>query len=282
MAQKSIRARATAGESVLGAMVFEFFSPGAAQCLQLAGAEYIIYDMEHTGLGYETLKTQVAHCRGLDVVPMARVPRSDYAFIARALDVGAQGIMVPMVNSVGEAKAIAEATRYPPEGRRGAAFGFAHDDYQAGSPIDKIKAANENNLLIAQIETELGLEAVEGIAAVDGIDVLWVGHFDLTNFLGIPGQFDHPKYLDALKRVVDAGRKHGKGLGFMASDISWAQEYQDHGFNMLACGTDHGLLMAGAANILDSVRDRKAQTKSKAAAGDAKKAKDGKKAKSKK
>ena len=282
MAQKSIRARATAGESVLGAMVFEFFSPGAAQCLQLAGAEYIIYDMEHTGLGYETLKTQVAHCRGLDVVPMARVPRSDYAFIARALDVGAQGIMVPMVNSVGEAKAIAEATRYPPEGRRGAAFGFAHDDYQAGSPIDKIKAANENNLLIAQIETELGLEAVEGIAAVDGIDVLWVGHFDLTNFLGIPGQFDHPKYLDALKRVVDAGRKHGKGLGFMASDISWAQEYQDHGFNMLACGTDHGLLMAGAANILDSVRGRKAQTKSKAAAGDAKKAKDGKKAKSKK
>ena len=141
---------------------------------------------------------------------------------------------------------------------------------------------NENNLLIAQIETELGLESVEGIAAVDGIDVLWVGHFDLTNFLGIPGQFDHPKYLDALKRVVDAGRKHGKGLGFMASDISWAQEYQDHGFNMLACGTDHGLLMAGAANILDSVRGRKAQTKSKAAAGAAKKAKDGKKAKSKK
>ncbi|MEM8975281.1 MAG: aldolase/citrate lyase family protein [Pseudomonadota bacterium] len=276
MAKKSIRARAMAGESVLGAMVFEFFSPGVAQCLQLAGAEYIIYDMEHTGLGYETLKTQVAHCRGLDVVPMARVPRSDYAFISRALDVGAQGIMVPMVNSVEEARAIAEATRYPPDGRRGAAFGFAHDDYQAGSPIDKIKAANENNLLIAQIETELGLESVEGIAAVEGIDVLWVGHFDLTNFLGIPGQFDHPKYLDALKRVVDAGRKHGKGLGFMASDISWAQEYQDHGFNMLACGTDHGLLMAGAANILDSVRDRKAS------AGAAKKAKDGKKAKSKK
>ena len=156
MAKKSIRARAMAGESVLGAMVFEFFSPGVAQCLQLAGAEYIIYDMEHTGLGYETLKTQVAHCRGLDVVPMARVPRSDYAFISRALDVGAQGIMVPMVNSVEEARAIAEATRYPPDGRRGAAFGFAHDDYQAGSPIDKIKAANENSLLLAQIEPELG------------------------------------------------------------------------------------------------------------------------------
>ena len=263
MAKKSLRARAMAGETVLGAMVFEFFSPGVAQCLKLAGCEYIIYDMEHTGLGYETLKAQVAHCRGLDVMPMARVPRSDYAYLARALDVGAQGVMVPMVNSVAEAKSIVEATRYPPDGRRGAAFGFSHDDYEAGSPLKKIKAANENNIVIAQIETERGLDVVEGIAAVDGIDVLWVGHFDLTNFLGIPGQFDHPKYLDALDRVVAAGRKHGKGLGFMASDHDWARDYQDHGFNMLACGTDHGLLMAGVASVLDSVRDRKPRKASK-------------------
>ena len=119
-------------------------------------------------------------------------------------------------------------------------------------------------MLIAQIETEHGLEAVEDIAAVDGIDVLWVGHFDLTNFLGIPGKFDHPKYLDAIARVVAAGRKHGKGLGFMPTDMTWAQDYQDHGFNMLACGTDHGLLMAGAAAILDSVRDRKVARKASA------------------
>jgi 2-keto-3-deoxy-L-rhamnonate aldolase RhmA len=263
MSKKSIRSRVMAGEQVLGAMVFEFFTPGVAQCLKLAGVEYIIYDMEHTGLGYETLKTQVAHCRGLGVVPMVRVPRSDYAYLARALDVGAKGVMIPMVNSAEEARAIVEATRYPPVGRRGAAFGFPHDDYESGSPIDKIKAANAENLVIAQIETELGLEAVEDIAAVDGIDVLWVGHFDLTNFLGIPGQFDHPEYLGALARVVVAGRKHGKGLGFMPSDASWAEEYQDHGFNMLACGTDHGMLMAGAAAILDSVRDRNPGKKGK-------------------
>ena len=263
MGRKTLRARAMAGESVLGAMVFEFFTPGVAQCLKLAGCEYIIYDMEHTGLGYESLKTQVAHCRGIDVVPMARVPRSDYAYLARALDVGAQGVMVPMVNSAAEARAIVEATRYPPVGRRGAAFGFPHDDYEGGSPLKKIEAANAKNLVIAQIETERGLDVVEDIAAVDGIDVLWVGHFDLTNFLGIPGKFDHPKYLDALERVVAAGRKYGKGLGFMASDQDWARAYQDHGFNMLACGTDHGLLMAGAASVLDSVRDRKPRKKPK-------------------
>ena len=127
-----LRQRVMDGETVLGSMVFEFFSPGMAQIMKLAGAEYIIYDMEHTGLGYETLKMQIAACRGLDVVPMARVPRSDYAFLARALDVGCQGLMIPMVESAGQAEAIASATRYPPKGRRGAAFGFPHDDYEPG------------------------------------------------------------------------------------------------------------------------------------------------------
>jgi 2-dehydro-3-deoxyglucarate aldolase/4-hydroxy-2-oxoheptanedioate aldolase len=252
-----------AGELVLGSMVFEFFSPGMAQIMKLAGCEYVIYDMEHTGLGYETVKAQVAACRGLGVAPMARVPRSDYAYLARALDIGCEGVMVPMVNSVDEARAIVEACRYPPVGRRGAAFGFPHDHYEGGAPLDKIKHANGRNLVIAQIETERGLENVEAIAAVDGIDVLWVGHFDLTNFLGIPGEFDNKIYIDALKRVVKAGRKHGKGLGFMASDSRWAAEYKAHGFNMLAAGTDHGLLMAGVSGLLDSMRDNAGTRKKK-------------------
>jgi 2-dehydro-3-deoxyglucarate aldolase/4-hydroxy-2-oxoheptanedioate aldolase len=257
----SLRKRVMAGEVVLGSMVFEFFSPGIAQIMKHAGCEYIIYDMEHTGLGYETVKAQVAACRGLGLAPMARVPRSDYAYLARALDIGCEGVMVPMVNTADEARAIVEACRYPPVGRRGAAFGFAHDHYEAGSPVDKIKHANKRNLVIAQIETEHGLDNVEEIAAVDGIDVLWVGHFDLTNFLGIPGEFDNKVYRDALKRVVKAGRKHGKGLGFMASDENWAREYKGHGFNMLAAGTDHGILMKGVSQLLGSVRDQTIEKK---------------------
>lgn len=259
----SLRKRVMAGEQVLGTMVFEFFSPGIAQIMKHAGCEYIIYDMEHTGLGYETIKAQVAACRGLGIAPMARVPRSDYAYLARALDIGCEGVMVPMVNSVEEAEAIVEACRYPPAGRRGAAFGFAHDHYEGGSPVDKIKHANRRNLVIAQIETERGLENVEAIAAVEGIDVLWVGHFDLTNFLGIPGEFDNKIYINALKRVVKAGQKHGRGLGFLASDEKWAADYKALGFNMLGVGTDHGLLQAGVSRVLDSVRTPRKKSKKK-------------------
>jgi len=251
----AIRDRVMAGEQVLGAMVFEFFSPGIAQIMARAGCEYVIYDMEDTGIGFETLKEQVSFCRGLPVVPMARVPRGEYHFLARALDIGLKGVMVPMVESADQARTIAEATRYPPAGRRGAAFGFAHDDYTVGDPAGKIARANAERLVIAQIETERGLANVEEIAAVDGIDVLWVGHFDLANFLGIPGEFRNPVFLDAVRAVVAAGRRHGKGLGFMPADADWAAEYKGYGFNMLAVRTDQGPLMQGVRAVLQSVED---------------------------
>lgn len=249
----TIRERVLAGDQVLGAMVFEFFSPGIAQIMAHAGCEYLIYDMEHTGTGFETLKAQVSHCRGLPIVPMARVPRGEYHFLARALDIGMQGLMIPMVESEDQARAIAEATRYPPVGRRGAAFGFAHDDYAPGDPAEKIALANARTLVIAQIETERGVENVDAIAATPGIDVLWVGHFDLANFLGVPGAFQDPTYVAAVQSVVEAARRHGKGLGFMPADAAWAAEYKGYGFNMLAVGTDHGLLMQGVKSVLASV-----------------------------
>ena len=255
MARKSLRQRVLAGETVLGSMMFELLSPGIPQLLAHAGAEYVIYDMEHTGTSLETIKAQIAYCRGLPIAPMARVPRAEYHFLARALDIGCHGVMIPMVESEAQARAIVEATHYPPRGRRGAAFGFAHDDYAAGDPKNKMRTADARTLVIAQIETERGLEQVEAIAAVDGIDVLWVGHFDLTNFLGIPGEFENPKYVKAVERIVAAGRKNKKGLGFMAASADWARQYRKLGFNMLAAGPDQTLLMAGVSGILASVED---------------------------
>jgi 2-dehydro-3-deoxyglucarate aldolase/4-hydroxy-2-oxoheptanedioate aldolase len=255
LARKSIRQRALSGETVLGAMIFEFFVPGMPQIVRNAGCEFAIYDMEHGGLGFETLKILAAASRGTGVVPMVRVPRGEYHFIARALDVGAQGVMVPMVESADEARGIVRSARYPGKGRRGAAFGFAHDNYEPGDPGTKMREADRRNLVIAQIETERGLEAVEEIAAVEGIDCLWLGHFDLTNFLGIPGQFGSAAYAAAVKRIVAAGGKHRKALGFMAAEAVLARQYRDLGFNMIATGTDQGLLIWAIRSTLLSVRE---------------------------
>ena len=251
---KNLKQRALAGDIVSGALLFECFTPGIAQIMKNAGCEFVLYDMEHAGLGIETLKMLCATCAGIGIEPMVRVPRGEYHFIARALDVGARGVMVPMVESKAQAEVISEAMRYPPHGRRGAGFGFAHDHYVSGNVLETMKNANARNVAIAQIETERGLDAVDQIAAVDGIDVLWVGHFDLTNFLGIPGEFENPVYVAALRRIVAAARRNGKGLGFMPASAAWATQYQALGFNVFGAGTDQAILQGGVAAILEPFR----------------------------
>lgn len=254
MRDNPVKTTLAAGGRAYGAMIFEFFSPGLPQICRNAGAEFVLYDMEHTGLSFETLKMQVALCRGLDLVPMVRVPRGEYHFIARALDVGVQGVMVPMVGTAAEAVGIVACTRYPPAGRRGAAFGFAHDDYQGGDVAAKIAAIHERTLVIAQIETAEGLANVEAIAAVPGVDALWLGHFDLTNFMGIPGAFRHPDYLAAVHRIVAACERNGKTAAFLATDDDWAREYKAYGFRLFAYGLDQAMLQNALRQGLDVLR----------------------------
>ncbi len=246
----SIRERLAGGGHAFGPMVLEFFTPGIAAISAVAGADFILYDMEHSGADIPMLKAQCAAARGLGVAPLVRVPTGDYHFVARALDAGVEGVMVPMVETEEAAKAIAAAAHYPPVGRRGAAFGIAHDGYRGGDPREKIAEANARTLVIAQIETRTGLDNVEKIAAVDGIDVVWVGHFDLTNFLGIPGEFDNPVYLAALDRVLAAAKANGKAAGFMAVDETWAKAYFERGFRAIAYGIDHALYQKALADGL--------------------------------
>jgi 2-dehydro-3-deoxyglucarate aldolase/4-hydroxy-2-oxoheptanedioate aldolase len=242
MKPNAIKKDVLAGKTVAGAMIFEFFSPGMSALLANAGCRFVLYDMEHTGLGFETLKWLFSSCRGLPIEPMVRVPRGEYTWLARALDLGARGVMIPMVESPEQARSIVQACRYPPIGRRGAAFGFAQCDYLGGDVGEKIRRYNERTMVIAQIETERGLEQVDEIAAVDGIDVLWVGHFDLSNFMGIPGRFDDPRFDAAMRKVADVARRHGKAAGFMATDAAWIARAREMGYTMIAGGTDTGLL----------------------------------------
>jgi 2-dehydro-3-deoxyglucarate aldolase/4-hydroxy-2-oxoheptanedioate aldolase len=256
MRDNAVKKSLAAGGRALGSMVFEFFTPGMPRLLANAGAEFALYCMEHTGAGFEILKPQFALCRALGVVPLVRVPGTEYDFIARALDCGALGVMVPLVATAEQAQFIVSCTRYPPEGRRGAAFGFAHDDYQGGDVAEKMRMIHERTLVIAMIETARGLENVEAIAAVPGVDVLWLGHFDLTNFLGIPGDFSHPKYKGAIKHITSAASRHGKAAGYMAADAALGREYLGHGFRMIATGTDQGLLQAAIAGNIGAWRSK--------------------------
>ena len=235
---------------VKGAMIFEFFSPGIPIILKNSGCDFIIFDMEHGGLSFEQFKTLSAISNANKILPLIRIPELSYNYIARALDLGAAGIMIPMVNSAEEAKKIIQFSKYPPIGIRGAGFGFAHDNYINKDPLSYIEEANNKLVNIIQIETKLGLESVEQIASIEGVDCLWVGHFDLTNFLGIPGNFKSQIYLDAIKRIVSAAKSNNKSLGIMVNNKDELEMYTNLGFNLIAVGTEMSILSQGVSSLL--------------------------------
>jgi len=260
-----VKEKLARGEASFGTMAWEFMTPSLPQICNAAGAEFVLLDMEHSGVSLETIKTQIALCRGLDIVPFVRVPTTAYQYIARVLDAGAVGVMVPMVETVEQARDIVKWSRYPPAGRRGAAFGAAHDDFVAGPVAEKIAMAHARTFVICQIESEIGLKNVDAITAVDGVDCVWLGHFDLTNFLGIPAQFDHPKYVKGVEKILEATRRHGKVGGFMAADEKWAREYYAKGFRIIAYGLDTAIMQTGIRAGIETLRACVAVDASKAA-----------------
>jgi 2-keto-3-deoxy-L-rhamnonate aldolase RhmA len=139
-------------------------------------------------------------------------------------------------------------------GRRGAAFGVAHDDYVPGRVLEKIAAANDETLLIAQIETVSGLENVERIAAVPAVDVVWLGHFDLTNSMGIPAQFSDARYIAAVERIAEAAKRCGKAAGFMASSSDEAVMMLEKGYRCLAYSGDIWIYSQALRAGLEGVR----------------------------
>lgn len=242
------------GGVAIGTSAFEFASPGLGRLAAGAGADFLFMDMEHTGWSEETIKMLVATSRAAELVTLVRVPATQYHLIARVLDVGADGIMVPMCESAEQARLLVQSAKYPPVGRRGSAFGIAHDDYSGGDAVAKIREANAETWLCALVETVAGIESVDAIAAVDGIDVVWLGHFDLTNSMGIPTQFTHPDYLRAVDRLLAACRKHGKAPGHLVHNVPDGRAKLEQGFRCLSYSSDMWLFKQALADGIGALR----------------------------
>jgi 2-keto-3-deoxy-L-rhamnonate aldolase RhmA len=243
------------GEIVLGLPVLEFATPGIARILQAAGADFVLFDMEHSGFGIETIRSLVSYTRGLSVTPIVRVPTSQGEFIGRVLDAGAQGVMVPMVETAEQARAIVSAAKYTPRGNRGIAYGIAHDDFSRGDPVEKMRVANDTTMVIAMIETALGLENAADIAAEPDVDVLWVGHYDLAASLGTPGRIDSREVVGALEHVARVAQSTGKLAGRGVPDAATALAWIAKGYRALAVSRDISIMRDSVARALGQVRD---------------------------
>ena len=222
----------------IGTMMFEFNTTGIGRIAANAGAEFAVYDMEHTGWELETIRMLIATTPRPGLVPIVRIPTTQYHFVSRVLDMGAMGVMAPMVESADEARLLVQSAKYPPTGRRGAAFGIAHDDYGIGTIPEVVRSSNAESLLIVQIETAKGLQNLDEIATVPEIDVLWIGLYDLANSLGLPGQMDHPQIQTAIDRVLAVCRAQNKVPAVLVTSIDEGRAQLARGFRLVAFGGD--------------------------------------------
>lgn len=236
MVENPVRTRLLRGEAAFGVMAFEFFTPGLAPTLAAAGAEFILLDTEHSGLGIEGLKAQCAFARAAGIVPLARIPTADARLAPPVLDAGALGIMMPLVETADQARGLVAACRYRPDGRRGLGFSVAHDGYTGGDALAKMRAANDAVLTIALIESETGIANAAEIATVPGLDLLWLGHFDLSDSLGRPGDFADARYRAAAAKLRDAALAAGKPIGWVAGDAAQARDALGAGFRCICIG----------------------------------------------
>jgi 2-dehydro-3-deoxyglucarate aldolase/4-hydroxy-2-oxoheptanedioate aldolase len=254
MRENPMKRALCAGDAAIGTMVFEFATPGIGRIAEAAGADFVLFDQEHTPWGLETLAAAMAVMRFTRPVPLVRVPTLQPHLISRLLDTGALGVMVPLVETPEQAARIVEAAKYPPSGRRGVSGGLAHDDYRGGDVAAAMRQANAETLLIAQIETAQGVERCCEIAAIEGIDVLWMGQMDLSTSLGVAGQYRHPTYLAALEVIVAAAETSGKAAGFLAFSHEEGLALRKMGFRCIAYRSDIGLYRDALAQGIASLR----------------------------
>jgi 2-keto-3-deoxy-L-rhamnonate aldolase RhmA len=252
---RDFRQRLKQGETVLGQMVLELFTPGIGPMLAACDLDFVIFDMEHGRCDINLLAEMVASCRGSNIFPMARVPDVNVAPLSRALDVGARGVMVPRVETRQQAEDIVSQLKYAPAGRRGVATGIAHDLYRMGGP-EFFAQANEETCVIAMVETEKAFENLDEIVSVPGIDIAWVGHFDLTVSMGIPMQFDHPRCLAAMDALVAACARHGVAPGFLPATRDAAVHWIKKGFRAISLGSDIGVFLDGMRRFRAHVLER--------------------------
>ncbi len=243
-----VRDRLRAGGTAFGVMALEFFTPGLAPVLAASGADFVLLDMEHSGVSIETIKAQIAYAHGAGIVPMVRVPSCQYHLIAPVLDAGALGIMTPLMETREQAETLVAACRYRPEGRRGLGFSVAHDRYTGGTAPPKMRAANDAILTIALVESAHGVDNAEGILGTPGLDLGWIGHYDLSDSLGCVEDFENPRYREAVSRLEAAAARAKVPLGWLVPNGAAARAALERGYRCICIGHEVAVLRTALAN----------------------------------
>lgn len=242
-----------AGQSQIGLWI-NLCSPLAADVIAPAGYDWVVLDMEHTPNDYHTLLSQLQSFESSPTVPLVRPEWNDPVIIKRLLDMGAPGLIFPMIQSVEEAEKAVAATRYPPRGVRGLAGSVRANKY--GRVDDYLERVEEETTVIIQLETAAAAANAEAIASVDGVSGVFFGPADISADIGKLGDTMNPAVWDVIKPAAAKLRAMGMPTGTLVTDADFAAELLKEGLTFVACGTDSSLLARGADSLLATVKAR--------------------------
>jgi len=254
MQNNALRATLAQGKPVFGTMLQELRSPAVPIIMANLGFDFLFIDMEHGAYSMETVADLLKVIRLTGLCPLVRVPSDEYHLIARVLDAGAQGIMVPRVETREQVERIVRYCKYPPQGDRGCSVMKGHNDYRKGDMLEFTRTANRENLTIIQIERRRAIDDIEALVSVPGVDVALVGPNDLALSYGVPEDVSAPLLVEAMQKVVDACRKHGRWSGMHVGNVEVLETWMARGMQVITYWTDIDMLATAPAKGLAALR----------------------------
>ena len=240
----------------VGLWVNEFMTPAIGHILKSAGCDLVVFDMEHSGLGFETVRAALRAAEAAGVATMVRPPSKLSHDIGRALDLGAKSLVLQMVDSAEEARELVSMMKYRPRGKRGVTMQHFYDRFEPGPLAPKLAEEDAATVLVALVETRLGLSNADAIAGVEGVDGLYLGHVDLSVDLGIAGDYENPNLVEANRMLARACRKHGKHFIWDAGAPGEMDEMIALGARVIMCGADTIMLCDAVTAATENIRRR--------------------------
>lgn len=241
------------GKTVLGPFM-KLSDPAVVEIFGHVGFDFVIIDLEHGPLSIETAQNMVRAAEIVGITPIIRVSENDPAQISRALDIGAQGVQIPHITTSIEANIAVKAAKFAPIGERGVCRFVRAANYSAMDRNDYFKLANDNTLVIAMIEGTVGVQNIDETIATPGIDVIFIGPYDLSQSLGLIGQVNHPKVFEELSKVTSKANAQGIAVGTFADSLESAKQYQALGIQYISYSVDVGIIYDASWDLVRNLR----------------------------
>ena len=251
----NLKQRLRSGEHLLGTMVTTFASADMAKLLQQYGFDFFIIDCEHGAFTTREVADMIAVARAIGLPAMVRIPEMRREHALKFTEMGANGLLLPNTESAEQARMLVDCTKYAPMGHRGVSLSRPHTDFAKVEGRSYMARANEENILLCQIESRAGVSNIDEILAVDGIDAALIGPNDMTQDYGKLDHFDDPEIVEAIGKVVASAKVHGKFSGAHFGAAAPLLPWISRGMQLNMWSSDIGLMSLGAAAGLPALRD---------------------------